>query len=167
MNINSLYHYVLPLLLTHFLLWKFMTTWSYNQKSLPLRHPIKWLIDSRCEEKQFLLIHSFWRGTILGSIWEKNIKTKTEVGRKRPSHHRGLYSNHHLASCRHLRYIKLFPHSHHLPWGSYGSANSTRGGLDASPMEIKCIKLCRYVIILWSSQLDCITIVSVVLPCGY
>ena len=37
----------------------------------------------------------------------------------------------------------------------------------ASPMEVKCIKLYRYVIVLWISILDCITIVSVVLPRGF
>ena len=52
-----------------------------------------------------------------------------EVGRKRPFHHRGMYFNRHQASCRHLWYIELFPHSRHLPWGSYGSAHSTKGAL--------------------------------------
>ena len=108
-------------------------------------------------------IHSFWRGRILGSNSEKKQISKqkrkaptcghcAEVGQKRPFHHRGVYSNHHLASCRHLRYIELFPHSHHLPWGSYGSADSTKGGLDAFPMEVKCFKLCGYVIISWNSH---------------
>ena len=118
------------------------------------------MLDAR--QSSFYSYTHFEEGEFSVQIQKKYLK-RPLVGtvRKRPFHHRGLYSNHHLASCRHLRYIKLFPHSHHLPWGSYGSANSTRGGLDASPMEIKCIKLCRYVIILWSSQLDCITIVCV------
>ena len=86
-----------------------------------------------------------------------------EAGRKRPFHHRGLYSNHHQASLRHLHYIKLFPHSHHLPWGSSGSAHPTKGGLDASPLEVMCIsplevmciKYYRKLKIIWTWYYNC------------
>ena len=89
-----------------------------------------------------------------------------EVGRKRPFHHRGL--------------------APFVTWpavGTYGTWNVSslpspppeiiwqcpfdQRSAAASPMEVKCIKLYRYVIVLWISILDCITIVSVVLPRGF
>ena len=35
---------------------------------------------------------------------------------------------------------RLFPHSHHPHWRSFDSAPSTKGGLDASPMEVMWIQ---------------------------
>ena len=124
------------------------------------------MLDAR--QSSFYSYTHFEEGEFSVQIQKKYLK-RPLVGtvRKRPFHHRGLYSNHHLASCRHLRYIELFPHSHHLPWGSSGSTHPTKGGLDASPLEVMCIsprevmciKYYRKLKIIWSSMLNSITIV--------
>ena len=106
---------------------------------------------------------------------EKNMKTKTKGAHlwalcggwaKTPFPPQRIGSIRHLASCRHLRWMNVssLPSP---PLRIIWQCPFDQRSAAASPMEVKCIKLYRYVIVLWISILDCITIVSVVLPRGF
>ena len=120
------------LTIIHFYIWKMI--W---QGSSLFEHSLLWRGSAHALMSSW---YKFWE-----NIWKQKPKAPTcghcaEVGRKRPFHHRGSYSNHHLASCRHLRWMNVssLPSP---PLRIIWQCPFDQRSAAASPMEVNCIKL--------------------------